>query len=133
MRVALDTNVLMSGLFWRGAPNRILEFWYEKRFDLLVSPDIFTEYTRVAEELNRKFPAVQIKSLLDLITLNACFVDPGKRPVPVCDDPDDEIFLAAAIAGKARFIVTGDKALLRVEKYPNGRVVGVKKFIFELS
>jgi predicted nucleic acid-binding protein len=27
MRVVLDTNVLMSGIFWSGPPARILEAW----------------------------------------------------------------------------------------------------------
>ena len=132
MRVVVDTNILVSGLFWQGIPGRILELWYKKKFDLLISPEILNEYIRVAEELNRKFPAVQIKPLLNLITLNAHFVEPGKRPIPLCDDPNDEIFLAVAIAGRARYIVTGDKALLRVKKYPGGFVITGKQFISEI-
>ncbi|WP_396216981.1 PIN domain-containing protein, partial [Gemmatimonas sp.] len=32
----------------------------------------------------------------------------------VSEDPDDEMFLAAALAANARLIVSGDKHLLRV-------------------
>ena len=133
MRAVLDTNVLMSGIFWRGTPGRILDLWYEKQFDLLISPDILNEYVRITEELQHTFPKIQVKPLLDLIALNAHFVDPGKIPIPFCEDPDDEIFLTAAIAGRSRFIVTGDKALLRVEKYPGEKVVSAKQFIAEIS
>lgn len=132
MRVVLDTNILVSGLFWGGTPGRILEFWYKKKFDLLISPDILNEYIRVAEELNQKFPAIQIKPLLNLITLNSHLVEPGRRPIPLCDDPDDKVFLATAIAGKARYIVTGDKALLRVKKYPGGQVVTSRELISKI-
>lgn len=133
MRVVLDTNIVVSALFFKGIPDYILELWYQKKFDLLISPDILNEYTRVIGELNRKYPSVQIEPLLDLITLNAHVVEPGKRPIPSCDDPDDEIFLATAIAGRARYIVTGDKALLRVKKYPGGQIITGKQFISEIS
>ncbi len=133
MRVVLDTNIVVSALFFKGIPDHILELWYQGKFDLLISPDILNEYTRVIGELNRKYPAVQIKPLLDLITLNAYVVEPGKRPIPFCDDPDDGIFLATAIAGKAHYIVTGDKALLRVKKYPGGQIITGRQFISEIT
>jgi predicted nucleic acid-binding protein len=35
----------------------------------------------------------------------------------VCVDPDDDKFIAAALASKARLIVNGDKHLLNVNGY----------------
>lgn len=34
---------------------------------------------------------------------------------PVCEDPDDQIFVDLAISGHADALVTGDKALLKME------------------
>ena len=51
MRVVLDTNVLMSGIFFAGPPATILEAWAEGELELLASVDILTEYRRVGSRL----------------------------------------------------------------------------------
>jgi len=37
MRIVLDTNVLISAIFFSGPPSRILSAWLEDKFDLAVS------------------------------------------------------------------------------------------------
>jgi hypothetical protein len=51
MRVVLDTNVLMSGIFFAGPPATILAAWAEGELELLASVDILTEYRRVGSRL----------------------------------------------------------------------------------
>jgi predicted nucleic acid-binding protein len=58
MRVVLDTNVLMSGIFFTGPPARILAAWAEGDLDLLASVDILAEYRRVGDRLRKKYPSV---------------------------------------------------------------------------
>lgn len=48
---------------------------------------------------------------------------------PVCDDPDDDKFLACAIASGTKIIVSGDKHLLRVSGYQGIEVLKPKTFI----
>ena len=48
MRIILDTNVLVSGIFFSGPPFRILKAWRDHRLQLVVSTDILNEYQRVA-------------------------------------------------------------------------------------
>ena len=43
MKVVLDTNVLISGIFFGGLPRAVLDAWAVERFELLVSPLIFDE------------------------------------------------------------------------------------------
>jgi len=52
-------------------------------------------------------------------------------PEPVCDDPDDDKFLACAIAGKCNVIVSGDKHVLKVSGYRGIEVVRPRKFVDE--
>ncbi|MBI5782342.1 MAG: PIN domain-containing protein [Gammaproteobacteria bacterium] len=59
MRVILDTNVLMSAVFFGGIPGRLLSAWAAKRFTLVLSLDIFDEYRRVGRELARRYPALE--------------------------------------------------------------------------
>ena len=51
MRVVLDTNVLMSGIFFAGPPATILAAWVEGELELLASVDILTKYRRAGSRL----------------------------------------------------------------------------------
>ncbi|MBF0478325.1 MAG: PIN domain-containing protein [Candidatus Omnitrophica bacterium] len=51
MNVVLDTNVLISGLFFNGTPSRILKAWHSGQFTLFATTEILDEYERVIQEL----------------------------------------------------------------------------------
>ncbi len=129
MRIVLDTNVLMSGIFWTGPPARILDAWSKGRFDLLASLEILTEYRRVGKRLGEQYPSVDIGSALDLVIRESRIVESVPQPVDACDDADDVKFLACAIAGKAVCVVSGDRALLRASGYEGIKVVKPKDFL----
>jgi len=114
MRVVLDTNVLISGLFWRGTPYRILSAWRDGRFVLAVTPEILAEYVDVARRLAENFPGVDVSRLLELLAVTAKVYEPFALPGPVCSDPADDKFLACALAAGA-VVVSGDKHLLVVQ------------------
>jgi uncharacterized protein len=123
MRVVIDTNVFVSGIFWKGPPNRILNAWRDGKFQLVVTVEIMEEYRRVLRELAEKRSGINVDRFLELVGLNALAV---KAPVfarPVCSDPDDDKFLAAALAGKADYVVTGDKALLKISEFRGATIV----------
>ncbi|MFQ5674868.1 MAG: putative toxin-antitoxin system toxin component, PIN family [bacterium] len=60
MRIILDTNVLISGVFFAGPPYQILKAWREGKAKLIVSPEILEEYQRVGEALSDDFPSINI-------------------------------------------------------------------------
>ena len=43
MKVVLDTNVFVSGVFFGGLPHKILEAWRDGKIQLLLSPAILEE------------------------------------------------------------------------------------------
>jgi predicted nucleic acid-binding protein len=47
VKIVLDTNVFVSGIFFGGPPGTILEAWQDGRIDFAVSLEILTEYERV--------------------------------------------------------------------------------------
>ena len=53
MRIVLDTNVLISGVFFGGNPRKILDLWQEKAFELVASSSILNEYEEVLIRLLR--------------------------------------------------------------------------------
>ena len=67
MRVVLDTNVLMSGIFFSGPPAMILAAWSEGRLDLLATVEILAEYRRVAKRLAKQYPSIEVDPVLDLV------------------------------------------------------------------
>ena len=129
MKVVLDTNVFISGFFFSGPPFDILKAWLEKRIQIIISPEIMHEYKRVDEELSYKFPDIEISPILKSFTRNAIIISAPKLPNPVCEDPDDDKFLACAVTGDAKFIISGDKHLLEIREYHGIKIVRPRKFI----
>ena len=129
MRVVLDTNVLISAIFFSGPPSKILSAWIDDGFDLVVSTEILAEYWEVAGRISQKFPGVDIAPVLDRIAIHALLVIPVTLPADACTDRDDIKFLECAVACRADCIVTGDRALLRSSGYGGIDVVTPRQFV----
>jgi len=131
VKVVLDTNVLISGIYFGGILGKILEDWGARRFQLLVSTEILQEYLNVAERLADRYTGVGYESILGLIIQNAELVQPSDLPEPVSTDPDDAKFLACALAGDSTTIVSGDSDLINVSGYCGIEVLTPKAFVSE--
>ena len=129
MKVILDTNVFISGVFFGGPPEKILHGWRDGRFTLVLSPEILDEYQRVAEVLSKKYPPVDLTELLELIVVEADMIQAESLKEPVSADPDDDIFIACALASGAKLIVSGDKHLLDVDGFSGIEVLKPKVFV----
>ena len=131
MRIVLDTNVLISGIYFSGLPGKILQTWRSRKLQLLVSVEILEEYLTVAERLASRYGGVEYEGILGLIVQNAELVQTTDLPEPVCEDPDDDKFLACALASNTNIIVSGDSDLLKVSGYCGIQVLTPKEFISE--
>ena len=129
MRIILDTNVLVSGIFFSGPPFRILKAWRDNKLQLVVSTDILDEYQRVAAILGEKYSQVDIRPVLDLLTVNSDIVTAPPLPEPVSVDPDDDKFIACALVSNTKLIVSGDRHLLDVDGYQDIRVLKPRRFV----
>jgi putative PIN family toxin of toxin-antitoxin system len=129
VKVVLDTNVFVSGIFFNGPPYQILQAWQEQRIELVVSPDILTEYKRVGDIMAEEHPAINLKPILEYVIHNATVYDALPLSFRVCEDPDDDKFLACALAGGASVIVSGDKHLLKVSGYQGIEVLKPRDFV----
>lgn len=129
MKIVLDTNVFISGVFFSGPPFEILNAWKKGEIHLILSVDILEEYQATVEEIASQFPHVDLAPWLRLLMANSTIVKVPPLPNPVCTDPDDDMFLACAIAGHAKIIVSGDKALLRVSSYKNIAILTPRQFL----
>lgn len=127
MRAVIDTNVVLSGLLWHGAPHRLLERVRSGELVLITSPALLAE---LAEVIGReKFGAILERSnisqerLLDDLQRVTEVIKPPALQKPVCRDPDDDEVLALGIAAQADLIVSGDNDLLALKEYQGIRIV----------
>src|SRR2546425_6910490 len=97
MKVVLDTNVLISGVFFSGLPARILAAWADGRFELVVTVEVLAEYRRVAERLHKRFPAIDIKPILDLVIRETSIVGPRPFRHPPATTPTISNFWGARL------------------------------------
>jgi putative PIN family toxin of toxin-antitoxin system len=133
MRVVADTNTVISGLLWYGAPRQLLNLAREQRITLFTSLPLLTELAQVlrrdkfSERL--KLANVTINELVTGYAALAILVKPvAIRPVILADPSDDQV-LACAIACKADCIVSGDKHLLDLGKYEKTSIMSVSQFL----
>ena len=128
MRVILDTNVFISGIFFSGPPSHILKAWANQSLQIVLSQQILNEYQRVSEELSFKFQKIDILPIIELVTIHGQFIDTQGFDISVCEDPEDDKFLECAVAGKCITIVSGDKHLLKLSGYKGITVLSPRDF-----
>jgi putative PIN family toxin of toxin-antitoxin system len=111
IRVVIDTNVWVAGLLSRtGPPARVVDLSLAGIMVPVVGPHILREYERVLlhRDLGLSVPDVNaVMAYLKLPGSHVVHVDPIE-PLRVCADPDDDIFIAAAVEGRAAALITGN-------------------------
>ena len=118
-RRARDSNPSVSRRFkfFGGVPGQILEAWFDRRFELVISPQITDEYFRVAEIVRARYAEGDAEPILVLLAQNSVLVDVIPLAETVCRDPDDDKFLACALAAGGALVVSGDGGLRAVSGY----------------
>jgi putative PIN family toxin of toxin-antitoxin system len=125
-RLVIDTNVFVSGLISaEGPPALVLRAVRDKRALHLVSDPIVEEYLRVLDYPRiRKFRKITDAFVADIaayLVYQTERVELRSR-IKISADPDNDVFLNAAVDGRATLLVTGDKtgllALRRVDGIP---------------
>ena len=69
MRIVLDTNVFISGIFFSGPPSQILKAWKDAKIQVVLSKEILSEYQRVGEALSAKYSGIDVAPIIDLLTI----------------------------------------------------------------
>lgn len=129
MRVVLDTNVFVSGIFFSGPPFDILDAWRRRRLRIVVSADVLDEYRRVGERLALSHTGVDVAPWLLLLASHGEVVSAPALTEAVCTDPTDDKFFACAIAGRCRIIVSGDRHLHEAHGFRGIEVVRPRWFV----
>lgn len=111
MRVILDTNVIVSGLISpNGVPARLIEAWFDRRLVLISHTFQIDEVREVSrrDKVRALLRPSDVGRLINLISATADM--PAYLPhVRRSPDPRDDFLLSLCIAGRADWLVTGDK------------------------
>src|ERR1035437_11141618 len=116
-RVVCDTNVILSGMLWNGAPRQVLARIEQGKHPLFTSRVLLEEPDRVLRY--PKFITIFGKAglgrqdILRWMVRHSTIVMPKPldRPV-VLADPSDDCVLACAVSASAEEAVSGEQALL---------------------
>jgi putative PIN family toxin of toxin-antitoxin system len=116
-KVVIDTNVFISAFGWDGKPEAVLRLMEQRKVINFTTNDIYAELQRVVAYPKLKFsPTLQV-NILEFVFSWSRFVQPQEIVSVVTDDPDDDKFLACAIAANASAIISGDPHLLSLGSY----------------
>ncbi len=130
MRIVLDTNVLISGIFFGGIPSRILDGWALDYFSVYASPLILEEYLRVIDRMRSTQAQKVVADKWTAMLPEVCHMIPNQRlPHPISRDPSDDKFIACARGAKAGYLVTGDLDLKTIPPEPGFKIVSPEEFL----
>lgn len=133
IKAVFDTNVLVSATFWTGSSFRLVELAGSRKIICVLSSELILEYQKTinSDEIIEK---VEHKNLIlseavHSVIEQSILVEPNFKLEVVRDDPNDNKVLECAKAGKADFVVTNDKHLLKLVEFEGIRIVTPKEFL----
>ena len=128
MRVVLDTNVLVSAILG-GTSARVLELLRAGKFELVLTVEVVQEYIDVLKRPKFRLPPEVIASIGAFLYRKGIFVTPGEEISAITQDPKDNKFLEAAVAGEADVLVSGDHHLLSLKTFRGIRILSINQFL----
>ena len=134
IRAVLDANVYVSAAVRaEGPPGQIIDrFLRGAAFEIVMSHAIVEEVLRALNYPKvRKYirPGLDPELWFEDIVILSHLVAGERKLVGASKDPDDDKYIAAAIEGRAQFVVAGDSDLLDVREYDGIRIVSPRTFL----
>ena len=132
LKVVFDTNILISGHFWKGPPYRCMLAIDAGLATLVLSDPILTEF---GEKLTGKFGVSKsdVDPIVERWATRAEIASIEGKAGWVPQDPDDDKFIETALVGGAAIIVSGDHHLLVVGKAQGIEILTAREFLDRLA
>ena len=132
MRVVLDTGILIAALITADTPpDQVYQAWRKKRFTLIASAWQIGEFRRASryERVKKFLKPVEAGNLINGLKRHATVLTELPE-VDLSRDPQDNPVIAMAIAGRADYLVTGDRrGLLSLKRVGATRIVTAAEFL----
>lgn len=128
MRVVVDTNVLVSAVLKGRKPREVIQFVVDTQgFEWIGSADILVEYTEVLSRRKLKLTD-EIKEAWSEIINRAIAIVDVEVEIDFPRDRKDAKFIACALAGKADFLITGDRDFTEAQTLMGTTIISVSLF-----
>lgn len=132
MRVVIDTNVVLSGTYWKGDSRKVLQLVEEDKIICIASLEIVKEYKRILEhpDILEKIDELQVTQRASTIKLvqKMVIIEP-KIKIKLSKDLNDNKFIEAAVEGRAQYIISNDHDLIDIIEYSRIKLLTAKEFI----
>ena len=137
MRVVADTNIIVSGLLWRGKPRRILDAARTGDINLFTTAVLLAELEDVLsrEKFAERLAAAGVvpHDLVLGYAALASVIEPAEIEPVILADPDDDAVISCAVAAHSEVIVSGDSHLLDLKQYQDMRIVRAAELLDEIA
>lgn len=130
MRAVVDTNVLISAIFWPGKPKQLLNKIRRGEITFLTSQALLSELKQVLTRKDKPFKLSEeeARRVLSAIRDLAEVIQPHSQ-VTRCRDEADNRVLECALDGRADWIITGDTHLLEMRSFEEIKITTVADFL----
>src|SRR3989344_1361358 len=129
-RIVMDTNVFLSGIFWKGNfSSQIIDLWRNRNVDLISSISIIDELTKNLKSFKIKMDDDIVQEWENMVLENSLLVEPEEEINIVKEDVTDNKFVEAAVTGKADYIITQDNHLLKIKEFRGIKILTPKEFL----
>ena len=126
MKILIDTNILISALFFGKFPKEFLNEVLDENFEICINDKIFSEYEKtITKKIAKK--KVLNETLYEKFLGEVRFFE-SISDLKICRDPDDDKFINCAIDAKAIYIVSGDNDLLTIKNFAGIEIVTAREF-----
>lgn len=132
MKIVIDTNVIVSAMFFGGKPRQLVELLVKHKFQSFASAEIVNEYQDTASELCARYPKKPVHLPLTAI-VTAMNIIETTSDISVCRDPDDDKFINCALDSNCSYIISGDNDLLTIKNYNGIKIVTVAEFFHQIA
>ena len=128
MRIVVDTNILISGIFFGGRPREFLQHCYSGNLQMVCTEEIFIEYIETIEKLSKKSGKGIPDEIKAILIEHIEFIE-NRYADRYCRDPHDDKFINCARSGEITHIVSGDNDLLILKDIRGIRISKVADFL----
>jgi putative PIN family toxin of toxin-antitoxin system len=132
IKVVYDTNILISGLLWRGLPYQCLLLAKAGAIELFLCDEIISELSRKLKD-KFNFTDLEVKvTIKEIRSFSKQLKIKGSLKV-VREDRDDDKFVECAYYAKADCIVSGDRHLLDLKSYEGIEILTSRDFLIKIG
>lgn len=132
MRVAVDTNFLISATQWDySVSHKLLQKLIRNNVEIFTTKEILEEF---AEVLKRDFSynEEEIRNILEKVLQFLTLITPSKKVDVVKEDSEDNKIIECAVEAQADYILSYDKHLLNLKEYEGIKIVKPEEVILKI-